>query len=51
MVDMSNKNFTYLRETIVKLEESFINAYVDECLEPESAVSSTCRMSIIIDAK
>ena len=35
----------------VKPEESFINLYVDECLESEGAISVTLRMRRILDAK
>ena len=36
---------------IVKLEESFINAYVDECLEYKGGISSTRIMRLILDTK
>ena len=42
-------NFEYLTDKMVKLEESFINSYVDECLKYNSAMSSTQRILIIID--
>ena len=35
----------------VKLEEYFINAYVSELFEYESAISATHRMRRILDAK
>ena len=35
----------------MKPEESFINAYVDEFLKSENAISSTQRMQIILDTK
>ena len=43
MVDVSNYNF--------KLEESFINSYVDKCLEYKSAITATQLVHIIIDCK
>ena len=51
MVDVSNYDFKYLTEKIVKPEESFINAYLDKCLKCESPISPMRRMRIIIDAK
>ena len=51
MVDLRNYDFKSLTDNIVKLEESFINLYVDECLESESTISSTRRMRILLDAR
>ena len=51
MVDISNYDFKYITDKIVKPEESFINLYVDECLEYDSTISSTRRMRIILDVK
>ena len=41
MVDVSNYDFKRLTEKIVKPEESFINLYVDKCLESKGTISST----------
>ena len=35
----------------VKPEESSINSYADECIKYKSAISSTCKIRRIIDAK
>ena len=51
MVDLSNYEVKSLTYTIVKPEESFINLYVNECVESESTISSTSRMRIILDTK
>ena len=51
MVDVRNYNFTSITDKQVKWEEYFINSYVDECLKSDSAIISTQRMHIIIDAK
>ena len=51
MFDVSNYGIKYLTDKIVKPEESFINAYVNECLKSEGAISTTCRMRGILDAK
>ena len=51
MFDLSNYDFTAVTDKTVKPEESFINAYVGECLKSESAISSTQRMRIILDSK
>ena len=51
MVDLSNYDFKYLTENIVKPEEYFINSYVDKCLKSESTIISTPIMRIILDAK
>ena len=50
-VDVSNYNFTYITGKTVKLEESFINSYVNECFKSNSAIISTSRMRRILDAK
>ena len=51
MVDLSNCDFKPLSVKIVKPEESFINAYVNECLGSEGDISSTRIMRRILDAK
>ena len=51
MVDLNNYKVKSLTEKIVKPEKSFINLYVNECLESESTISSTSRMRIILDTK
>ena len=47
MVDVDNSYFNILAAKTVKPEESFINAYVSECFEYESAISETLKMSRI----
>ena len=44
MIDLSNQHFTYITDKTVKLEESFINSYFEECLKSESKIVSTLRM-------
>ena len=51
MVDVSNYNFTYITDKILKPEESFINSHVEKFLESEIATSPTHRMCIISDTK
>ena len=51
MFHLSNYDFTYIRDKIVKSEESLINTHVDECLKSESAISSMWRMHRILDTK
>ena len=51
MVDLSNYDFKYLTENIVKPEESFTNLYAAECLKSESTISSARIMRIILDTK
>ena len=51
MVDVNTYQFKPLKENKVKLEESFINAYIDKCLESEGTISSTSKILIILDAK
>ena len=51
MVDIRNYYFKPLTDKKVKPEESFINSYVDECLESEGTISSTRRIRRILDAK
>ena len=51
MVDTSNYDFNIIRYKTVKLEESFISSYVNECLESESEISATRRMRRILDVK
>ena len=49
--DVSNDDFEYLTDKIVKPEEFFVNPYVDECFESDNAKSSTRRMCGILDMK
>ena len=51
MVDVTNYDFNRITDKTVKPEESFINLYVDECLEPESAISATRIMRRIVYSK
>ena len=51
MVDVSTYEFQPLTEDRVKLEEPFINFYVDKSLEYEGTISSTYRICRILDAK
>ena len=51
MVDVRNYDFNIIMAKTVKPEESFINSYVDECIEYESVISSTHRMHRILYAK
>ena len=51
MVDVRNYYIKYLTDKIVKPEESFINSYVYECLESNSAISSTRSIRRILDVK
>ena len=51
MVDVRNYDFKYLTDKIVKPEESFINSYIDKCLESEIPIRSTHRIQITLDAK
>ena len=51
MVDVSNYDIAYLTDKTVKREESFINYYFNECLESDSAISSTQRICRILDDK
>ena len=51
MVDVSTYDFKPLTENKVKPEESFINVYIDECLDSEGTISSTPRIRRILDAK
>ena len=50
-VGINNYNFTSITDKTVKPEESFINSYVEECLESESEISSTLRMCRTLEAK
>ena len=47
MVYLSNHKFKSLTDTIVKLEEYFINSYVNKCLKSKSTISSTHIIHII----
>ena len=51
MVDVSNYDFKYITDKTVKPEESFVNLYINECLESKNAISSTYRMHRILDVK
>ena len=51
MVDASNYDFTCIIDKTVKPEESFINSYVDECLESDSVIISTRSICRILDTK
>ena len=51
IVDLNYYDFRSITDKTVKPEEYFNNSYVDECLKSESAISSTCRMQRILDAK
>ena len=51
MVDISNYDFTFITDKMVKREESFINSNVEKCMESESAIRSTRRVQRILDAK
>ena len=51
MIDVSNYKFKYLTDKIVKVEESFINSYIVECLKSEITIIYTHRMRVIVDAK
>ena len=51
IVEVINYKFKYLTYKIVKPEESFINLYVNECLNSKSTIRSTHRMRRILDAK
>ena len=51
MVDISNYDLRSLTSKIVKTEEFFLNSYFNACLENGSAIISTQRMRIILDAK
>ena len=49
MVDISNYDFKYLTDKIVKPKESFVNFYVNKCLEYKITISSTQSMRRIIE--
>ena len=51
ILDINNYDFNVLIAKTVKPQESFINAYINECFESESAISATRRMRRILDAK
>ena len=51
MVDFITYDFKPLTDNKVKPEESFINAYFDECPKSEDTISSTCRIHRILDVK
>ena len=51
MVEVKKYSFNILAAKTVKPEESFINVYVSECFESESAISATRIMRRILDAK
>ena len=45
IVDVINYDFNLITDKTVKLEESFINSYINECLKFESAISATSTLS------
>ena len=51
MLDVQKYDFKPLIDNVVKPEESFITAYVDECLDSKGTISSTFRIRRILDAK
>ena len=51
MVEVKTYDFKPLTENKVKPEESFINAYVDKCLDSEGIISSTHRIRRTLDTK
>ena len=51
MVDVSNYNFKSITDKTVKLEESFVNSYVEECFEFDNTKISTRRMRRILYVK
>ena len=51
MVDFITYDFKPLTDNKVKPEESFINAYFNECPKSEDTISSTCRIHRILDVK
>ena len=51
MVDVINHDFKYITDKTVKLEELFVNSYVDKLLESNSPISSTHRIRRILDEK
>ena len=51
MVDVINYDFKPLTDKIAKLEEYFINTYVDKFLKSEGAISLVRIMRILIVAK
>ena len=51
MVDVNNYEFKYITDKTVKPEDYFIKSNVNECLESDSAMSSTRRMRRILNSK
>ena len=51
MVDVINYDFNIITAKTVKPEESFINSYADECFKSKSAITTTRRMRMTLDAK
>ena len=51
MVDVSTYEFEPLAENIVKSEESFVNANVNECFDSKGTINSTRRIRILLDTK
>ena len=51
VVDVSTYDFKYLIDNKVKIEESFINVYIDKCLESEGTIIPTSRIRRILDVK
>ena len=46
MVDVSNYNYSYLTDKIVKPEESFLNLYASDFFESENTIDPTRRTYI-----
>ena len=51
MIEVSNYDFKYISDKTVKPEEYFVNSYVKECLESDSAINLTIRICRTLDAK
>ena len=51
IVEVSDYDFKFITDKTVKLEESFVNLYVDGCIKSDRTISSTRIMRRIIDAK
>ena len=51
MVDLSNYDFIHMTDKTVKLYGSFMNSYVDKCLESKTMISLTQKIYRILDDK
>ena len=51
MLGVSNYEFKSITDKTVKLQEYFVNSYVDEWLKSDSAINSTRRMRRILNTK